>query len=409
MGWKQWLGFEAKSAADPLYELMRELGYVTESRSGLVINAKSALDVSTVLAIWRVLGEGVGQVPLKVYKPTADGRGSEPATDHPLYDLLYRQPNRWQSSFEMRETLVGHVMLNGNAFFYKNVVRGQIKELIPLGCDGDRVEVIRNRDLSLTYRVTSKQGVQKDFPQDAIWHIRGPSWNSWMGLDAVRNAREAIGLAKVTESSQADLHKNGAQTSGVYSIATPLDAGQHKQLAAWIEAHIAGNNKLKPLIVDRGATWTQTQMTGVDAQHLETRRFQIEEICRHFRVFPQMVGHSDKTATFASAEQFFLAHVVHTLMPWYTRLEQSIDNDLIGANKEGYFAKFTVQGLLRGAAKDRGEFYAKALGSGGSPAYMTPNEIRGLEDLNPIEGGDELPKPTNVAPAAKTAPGDSAE
>jgi HK97 family phage portal protein len=142
-------------------------------------------------------------------------------------------------------------------------------------------------------------------------------------------------------------------------------------------------------------------MTGVDAQHIETRRFQIEEICRAFRVFPQMVGHTDKTATFASAEAFFIAHAVHTIAPWCTRWEQTICRDLLldGEEAAGLYAKFSLQALLRGAAKDRGEFYAKALGAGGSPAFMTQNEVREREELNPLEGGDDLPKPTNVAPA----------
>ena len=149
-----------------------------------------------------------------------------------------------------------------------------------------------------------------------------------------------------------------------------------------------------PLILDRGASYLQQTMTGVDAQTLESRRLQIEEVCRPFRVMPIMVGHADKTATYASAEQMFLAHVVHTLAPWCERIEQSIDNDLL-RGEQGLYAKFNLNGLMRGAFADRMNGYSKALGAGGSPAWMTPNEVRGLEELNPVDGGDELPKPTN--------------
>jgi len=133
---------------------------------------------------------------------------------------------------------------------------------------------------------------------------------------------------------------------------------------------------------------------------LETRRFQIEEICRAFRVMPIMAGFSDKASTYASAEQMFLAHVVYTLSPWYERLEQSIAAQLLSDEdlSAGYYPKFIANGLLRGAAADRAEFHPKGSRSGGSPAWLTPNEIRGLEETNPIEGGDKLPVASNPAP-----------
>ena len=144
----------------------------------------------------------------------------------------------------------------------------------------------------------------------------------------------------------------------------------------------------KPMILDNGAKFENTQMSGVDAQHLETRRFQVEEICRAMRVMPIMIGQADKTATYASAEQMFLAHVVHTMMPWYERLEQSADVNLLSDEdrRQGLYTKFNPNALMRGAAKDRGEFYAKALGAGGTPAWMTQDEVRGFEELAPKGG-----------------------
>lgn len=393
-----WRGLAGKSGSgNPKYDQLAAFAEVLgsrESKSGQVITSTTALQVSTVLACVRVLADGVAQSPLKLYRERLGGKGSDPATDHPLYLLLYRRPNPWQTSFAFRETMMFHLVLCGNFFAFKNRVgrEQRIRELIPI--DPGRVEVKRNADWSLTYRVRGDDGRTKDFPAEAIWHIRGPSWNSWMGMDAVRLARESIGLSMAIEADQAQLYKNGLRTSGVYAVEGKLVGDQYKDLRKHITDWQLDPGG--PLILDMAAKYLQQTMTGVDAQTLESRRLQVEETCRPFRVMPIMVGHADKTATYASAEQMFIAHRVHTLAPQCERIEQSIDNDLLDAAADrDIYAKFNLDGLMRGAFKDRTNGYAKALGAGGSPAWMTPNEIRALEEMNPIEGGDELPKPTN--------------
>jgi HK97 family phage portal protein len=172
---------------------------------------------------------------------------------------------------------------------------------------------------------------------------------------------------------------------------------QHEQLSRWLAKHYAGSdNGGKPLVMDRAAKWSQQMMSGVDAQHLETRKHQVEEICRAMRVIPMMAGYSDKTSTYASAEQMFIAHVVHTITPWATRIEQSAERALL-ADETDIDIRFDLKGLMRGAAKDRAEYLSRALGSGGSPAWMTQNEARYEDGLDWIEGGDELPKlPTQM-------------
>lgn len=364
-------------------------------KSGALVNWDTALDVSTVLAAARVIANGVAQVPLRVMQETADGKGSEPATDHHLYKVLNRKPNAWQTSFELRETMVLHLVLTGNAFFYKNMVRGKVKSLLQI--NPGSVSIKRNNDYSLEYTIRGVDRSTQTLPQSLIWHIRGPSWDGVGGLDAVKQAREAIGLAIVTEATHSEMHRHGVQASGTYSTDAKIDTEKYKQIQAWIAAQIGGANRHKPFIIDSGFKWQQQSMTGVDSQHLETRKYQVEQICQALGVFPQMIGHAGQAMTFASAEQVFLAHIVHTLGPWWRRIEESIDNNLLnGPGDELFFAKFNANSLMRGAAKDRAEFYSKALGAGGSPAYMTPNEIRALEDLNPIKGGDELPKPVNI-------------
>lgn len=372
-------------------------------KSGVDVNWQTAIDVSVVYACIRVIANGVAQVPLRVMKELPDGKGWEPAKEHPLYKVLGAKPNRWQTSFALRETMILHLALTGNAYFYKNIVRNRVVELIPI--DPGSVSIERKRDYSLVYTVSGIDGTTMQLPQELVWHVRGPSWDTWRGLDPVRQAREAIGLTIATETTQAELHANGLQMSGTYSTEQKIAPDDYVKIQKWIEAQVGGSNKHKPFVIDSGFTWTPQTMKGVDAQHLETRKFQVEQICHAFGVFPAMIGHPSQSMTFASAEQVFQAHVVHTLTPWITRLEQSIDNDLLdGREDDGFSAHFNMNSLQRGAFKDRYDGYSKALGSGGSPAWMTPNEIRALEDLNPTEGGDKLPVATSVAPQQAPKP-----
>jgi HK97 family phage portal protein len=402
MGFLDWLpGRKAEAKSVSFSQAWDAYFGMTQAKAGVPVNWQTALDVSVVYACLRVIANGIAQVPLRVMKELPDGKGWEPATKHPLYKVLNRKPNPWMTSFALRETMILHLGLTGNFYAYKNMVRGQVKELIPV--DPAHITVTRHDDYSITYRLTSLDGSSVELPQSLVWHVRGPSWDTWMGLDPVKLAREAIGLTIATENTQAELHANGLQMSGTYSTEQKIGADDYKKIQAWIAAQVGGPNKHKPFVIDSGFKWTPQTMTGVDSQHLETRKFQVEQICHAFGVFPAMIGHPSQSMTFASAEQVFQAHVAHTLTPWVERLEQSIDNDLLdGPEDEGYEAHFNLNSLQRGAFKDRFEGYSKSLGSGGSPAWMTPNEIRALEDLNPVDGGDELPKPTQVAPVAAT-------
>lgn len=393
--WRRFLGGGRSSASaltsSDLERLLRTGG---RSRSGVPVSWETALDVSTVLACCRVIANGVAQVPFRVYRD--DGANREVAKDHPLNALIYRRPNRWQTSYEFRETIMFHALLTGNAYVFVNRVgtARDVYELIPL--EPGRVSVKQNSDLSLEYTVSGARPAREVFGQDAIWHLRGPSWDSWRGLDTIKLARDAIGLSMALEQSQSDFQRNGAQTSGVLSVSGKLSPERFAFLSAWLDKHEPGGERFqKPLIVDDGTKYTSNTMTGVDQQLIETRKHQIEDICRAFGVMPIMVGHADKTATYASAEQMFLAHVVHTLAPWYQRIEQSADVNLLSEQelRDGYYTKFVPNALMRGAAADRASFYSQALGSGGHPAWMTANEVRALEEMDRIEGGDDLAKP----------------
>jgi len=198
------------------------------------------------------------------------------------------------------------------------------------------------------------------------------------------------------------------RTSGTLSVEGTLDDKQYKQLADWLKKHYIGSqNAGVPLIMDRNAKWLGDQMKGVDAQHLETRKYQVEDICRHFRVMPIMVGYSDKLTTYASSEQMFLAHVVHTLSPWYRRLEQSMLCNLISEKDAaaGIYPKFIVQGLLRGALADTKDYLVGLCTIG----IMTRNEARDMLDMNPIDGLDEPLTPVNLSDDDPDAPTDPAD
>ena len=365
------------------------------SKSGARVSWQTALQVSTALACARVIAEGLAQVPFKVFQDV-DGK-KRVATDHAAYNLLAVRPNEWQTSFELREQIGLHLVFCGGAYIWKNVFRGEVVELLPY--EPQNVTVKRS-GWDLQYEVKTDEGKIIPIPADQMWHIRGPSWNGWMGLESVKLAREALGLSLATEEHAARMFSNGARVGGVLSTDGSLKPDQVKDLReSWERTQGGNSNAFKTAILWGGLRWSPMGMQNDHAQLVELRRLQVEEVCRALRVMPIMVGATDKTATYASAEQMFLAHVVHTLGPWYGRVEQSADVNLLTESdrEKGYYTKFMPQGLMRGAHKDRAEYYAKALGSGGSPAWMTQDEIRALEELNPMGGmAAELPKPTSV-------------
>ena len=367
------------------------------TKSGLTVTQETALQVSVVMACVRVIAEGVAQVPFRVMKESPDGITRLPAKDHPLYDVLHRKPNRWQTSFGLRETMVMHAVLMGNAYaFISRVGRDStIKELIVIPPGRVRLELNTNGDIA--YVVTGKDGTQRALKESDIWHLRGPSWDGQIGMQIINYAREAIGLAMASEETQANLHAKGVKTSGVYSIDGALSKDQYESLKNWIKKEFVDSTG--PMILDRNAKWLPTSMTGVDAQHLETRKHQVEEICRSFRVMPIMAGQSDKAATYASAEQMFIAHLVHTLTPWYERVEQSADCQLLTDKDrdEGYYTFLDPVGMLRGALKDTAEYLYKLVSIG----VMTRNESREKLDLNPIDGLDEPLTPMNLITSAE--------
>lgn len=402
MNWRDLFHWGRKSAGS--YDLIRELLGRRTSATGKDVSVKTAIEVATVFACMRVIANGIAQVPFKLMKESADGKSRLPAKDHPLYDILQNRPNEWQTSFEYREMLAMHLVLCGNAFsFINRSSRGVIYELIPF--EPGSVTVKRDDNYALTYEVRLQNGNTQVFPAETIWHLRGPSWSGWMGLEAVSLAREAIGLAMATEEQQARLQKNGVRPAGTYSVEGSLSPDQYKALKTWIDAEMGGiENTGKAMVLDRGAKWLNTSMTGIDAQTLETRRYQVEEICRFALVNPIMVGAESKNTTYASAEQMFLAHVVHCLTPHYQRIEQSANVNLLtdAERKAGYYMNFVDAGLMRGSIVSQKDVILGYTNGG----LMTANEARALLDMNPDPdpASDKLRIPANIVGAVPTEP-----
>ncbi len=361
--------------------------------AGVAVNEKTALQVSTVLACVKAIADGCATPPMHVYRELPDGTRQK-ATNIPEYRLLSRRPNAWQTSFEWRRQMTLHAALTGTGLSIK--VRGgngRVSELLPV--EPGRWDVRKISRYEVRYRCYDEFGLIGEFSPDDVFVLHGLQWDWHESLNAITLAKAAIGLSIATERSQAAMHANGLKTSGTYSVEGTLSPEQHERLSGFLKRKTGPENAGIPLVLDRSAKWQSTAITGVDAQHVETRRLQIEEVCRAYGVFPIMVGHSDKASTFASSEAFFSAHVKHTLAPWHRAWSQRIDEMLLdGAGP--LFAEFDTRYLTQGSMVDRAQWARTMVEMG----IYTRNEIRDFEGLDPLDGLDEPLTPLNMTQGA---------
>ena len=386
-----WKNLFGRKAAQLTYDQLAALidGNGGGTVAGYAVTDKTAMQVSTVLACVKVIADGCATPPLHVYRDKPDG-SRERALNIPEYRLLARRPNEWQTSFEWRRQMTIHAALTGAALSIKTRTgNGRVRELIPV--EPGRWDVRQVSRYELRYRCWDEFGLIGEFAPDDVFVLNGVQWSWIRSLNAVALARSAIGLAIATERSQEKFHENGMRPSGLYSLEGTLTQEQHDRLTTHLKSRSGGEKTGIPLVLDRNAKWTTTAMTGVDAQHLETRRMQVEEICRAYGVFPIMVGHSDKTATFASSEAFFAAHLVHTLAPWHTAWTQRIDEMLLDGSGP-LFAEFDTRYLRAGSRKDRA-MWARTMAEMG---IYTRNELRDEEGKDPLPGLDDPLTPMNM-------------
>jgi HK97 family phage portal protein len=383
-----------KKATQLTYDQIANLidGGASRMVAGVDVSARTALQVSTVLACVKVIADGCATPPLHIYRETGSTR-REKAINIPEYRMLHRRPNEWQTSYEWRRMMTMHAALTGTGISLKSRgLNGRVRELIPIM--PGRWDVRRTERYEARYRLWDDFGLIGEFGPQDVFVIQGVQWDWLNAMDAVALARKSIGLAIATEQSHAAFHANGVRPSGIYSVDGTLTADQHQRLMDVLGARAGSANAGKPLVMDRNAKFQSTTMTGMDAQHLETRRLQVEEICRNYGVFPIMIGHSDKAATFASSEAFFAAHLKHTLRPWHEAWCNRIDEFLLDGSGP-LWAEFDTRYMQAGSMVDRAQ-WARTMAELG---IYTRNELRDEEGKDPLPGLDEPLTPMNMGGA----------
>ena len=354
------------------------------------VSPDSALRLASVYACVRVLSETMASLPLVVYQRRADG-GKDKITDHWLYRLLANRPNRFQNPFEWREMLQGHLALRGNA--YNQIItnaKGEVVELMPLHPDRIRLELLPSGEYR--YRFTDRFGTESILPRGEVWHLRGLSSDGLLGMSPIELARESLGMALAAQDYGARFFANDAKPTGGW-IEFPgsfKDSEAKKVFRESYQQAQSGANRGKVLVLENGMKFHEVGVTNKDAQFLELRKFQITDVARLFRVPPHMIGDLDR-ATFSNIEQQSLEFVMHTMTPWAERWEASIESELL-LEGDDIEVEFDFANLMRGDAASRASYYQSGIQNG----WLTRNEARIAENLNPLEGLDEPLRPLNM-------------
>ena len=357
------------------------------STSGKAVNERSSMQMTAVYACVRILAEAIAGLPLHLYRHDDDS-SKHKAKEHPLYNLLHAEPNPEMTSFVFRETLMTHLLLWGNA--YAQIIRngkGQVAALYPLM--PNRMQVDRDKSGKLYYQYTTSaedaptmQGTTKILDPSEVLHIPGLGFDGLVGYSPIAMAKNAIGMAIACEEYGAKFFANGAAPSGV--LEHPGTVKDPTRLRDTWQGQFGGSsNSHKVAVLEEGMKYTPISISPEQAQFLQTRKFQINEIARIFRVPPHMVGDLEKSS-FSNIEQQSLEFVKYTLDPWVIRWEQALARSLLEpGEKQTHFFRFNVEGLLRGDYQSRMGGYATARQNG----WMSANDIRSLEDMDQI--GDE--------------------
>ncbi|WP_235916947.1 phage portal protein [Brucella anthropi] len=406
--WSNWFGGAKPPAASPrasfqeagggivittAQQLEEALRSGTVTASGAAVTPDSAMRVAAVYACVRIISGAVATLPLHI-KRRVDERTREDASDTPIWAVLRRRPNRWQTPSQFRRMLQAHLLLRGNAYAMIVRSRGLVQELIPL--HPDRVEVRQTDDLALEYIYTRQDGRRIRLRQDEVFHLVGLTLDGVHGVSAIAYARETIGLSLAMEDHGATTFRNGARVSGVLKHPNKLGPEAVANLKAGLEEFRSGGEQEgKNLILEEGMDYARIAMTAEDAQWIESRKFSRTDIAMFFGVPPHMIGDTEKSTSWGTGiEQQSIGFVAWTLEDHLTMWEEAINRDLIGAEDDLY-ARFNRAALVKGDIKARWEAYVKGLQWG----VYSPNEIRALEDQNPRDGGDVFYPPPNTAGA----------
>ena len=360
----------------------KEIGGATTA--GVNINPQTAMAISTVFACVRIISGTLAMLPLVVHQRLPTG-GKERSTEHPLFEILHTQPNVRQTSFQFREMMMMHALLRGNG--YAEIIpgaRGFADQLVPL--NPDRVRPFLADDGTIHYEYQRPNGQTKMFLQDEVFHIANISDDGVKGLSTVNLARNSFGLAKATEEHGSRHFSQGQVPSGVLKMDGKLSTeGTDRLRDSWKDLHSGVRNTGSIAILEEGLEFQPMAMSNEDSQFLETRMFQVEEIASWFGVPLSLLQHTEKSTSWGTGiAQLTLGFVIFTMQPWFTRWEQEIQQDLI-LDPDRFFAEFILEGLLKGDPETRSKFYNIMIRTG----ILTRNEVRILENKNPLPGLDE--------------------
>ena len=375
-------------AADAVFREMA-LGWL--SKTGISVTPDTVMRVSACFACVRNISEDMAKLPLHLYKRVP--RGKERAAKHPLYALLNGAPNDWQTSFEFVQMLQAHMLLRGNG--YARIVRGygrRVIELLPL--NPAQMTVKQIDDMSIRYRYQAGNGRTIDLDPDDVLHLRGMTLDGITGVSPIQYAREVFGLAQAAEEHGARMFGGRVTGPGVLAAPGKLTDKAYERLRTSMREQGGLDNADTPLILEEGLAWQSLGLKLSDLQFLDTRKFQVEEISRLYRMPLHKIGQLDK-ATFSNIEHQSQEYVVDTLLPWARRWEQAIARDLMSPDERSeFYAAFLFNNLMRGDTKSRGEFYRGLFNVGA----LSPNQILEMEDMDGYEGGDMRMVPLNMAP-----------
>jgi HK97 family phage portal protein len=406
-GFKSWMGFRADSGGGRAINPFDDRWYGNYSgygtASGQTVTPEKALLLSAVYSSVRVCCETVSSLPKVIYKRLPDG-GKERAVNHPLYKVLHSRPNQVQTSMEWVEMMQGHLELRGNAYsLIQPGPQGAIDQLIPV--HPDRVRTFRLPNGRLRYEVRDwYTGELRSLTQDEIFHLRGWSSDGMTGMSTIlHGARETVGIGLAQQDYAARFLENDSQPRGVLEHPQTMSQEANTRLRNTFQESQAGANRHKPAILEEGMTYHALTLNNKDSQFLEAREFTRSEIAGMFRVPPHKIGDLTK-ATFSNIEQQNIEFVVDCVRPRVVRWEERINVDLINPlqiDNEDYFCEFLLDGLLRGDQKSRYEAYTNGRNTG----FLSVNDIRRMENLNPIgKAGDEYLRPLNMVPLGTADP-----
>lgn len=384
-------------------DLERHLRVGPATSSGAVVTPMTAVTVSTVYACARNLAEDIGKLPYPVYRRLPND-GKERAVTSPFWALIHDRPFGGPNTFglssqQFREFLTFCAVLRGDGFAFKNAIQGQVRELIPI--HPDRVRIEQLEDFEVIYHVTGKNGEVRHHTRREIFHLMGPTLNGVSGASIVSLAQEDIGFAMTALQHAGRTLGSGARHRGI--IERPLEAPEWSDEArdrfiTEYEQDYAGTaNAYRTLVLEDGMSWKSVQMSSEDAELLATRRFQVEDIARWFRMPLHKINEMSH-ATYTNIEHQAIEYVTDTLLPWGTRWDVALNQQVIVSSQ--VYAEILFEGLLRGDVKSRYEAYGQGINGG----WLSRNEVRRLENFDPVDGLDDYLMPLNMRVVGEPRP-----